>query len=205
MTKMPYLSFSASTSFLAPSKGKRKRNAKGAGSDTAPPAPEIATHIDVGLSRISRTLQHMPGKNDVKAPSSDTVSASQDASAFEHSRKPYSVIFVARSGQSSAFHSHFPEMVALAAQGQSSDEAVRLVGFSKACEDRLSEALAIPRVSSIGLYQDAPQAKGLVDFVREHVAPIEVPWLAETRSGKFLETKIAAVPTKIGTKKPRLS
>jgi ribonuclease P/MRP protein subunit POP3 len=96
-------------------------------------------------------------------------------------------------------------MVALAAQSQSTDKAVRLVGFSKACEDRLSAALGIPRVSSIGLREDAPLAKGLVDFVRERVKPVEVPWLREAKEGKFLETRIAAVPTKVGNKKARLS
>jgi ribonuclease P/MRP protein subunit POP3 len=96
-------------------------------------------------------------------------------------------------------------MVALAAQSQSPEKAVRLVGLSKACEDRLSTALGIPRVSSIALREDAPQAKGLIDFVREHVAPVRISWLQEARSAKFLETKIDAVPTRIGNKKPRLS
>jgi ribonuclease P/MRP protein subunit POP3 len=96
-------------------------------------------------------------------------------------------------------------MVSLAAASQSPDEAVRLVGFSRACEERLSAALGIPRVSSIALREGAPQAKGLVDFVREHVAPIELAWLREARSGRFLETRIDAVPTKVGTKKLRLS
>ncbi|KAL2134737.1 hypothetical protein VTI74DRAFT_10979 [Chaetomium olivicolor] len=197
-------------SFLTPSKGKRKRTKMGAtpegsaGTDTAPPAPELAAHVDIGLSRISRRLQVMSGKDDARFSSSDASSRPQDA-AYDTQFKPYSVIFVARSGQSSAFHCHFPQMVALAAQSQSADKAVRLVGLSKACEDRLSQALGIPRVSSIALYENTPQAKGLIDFVRERVAPIEVPWLAEARSAKFLETKIAAIPTKIGSKKVKPS
>lgn len=96
-------------------------------------------------------------------------------------------------------------MVALAAQSQPPDRAVRLVGLSKACEDRLSAALGIPRVSSIGLREDAPQAKGLVEYVREHVAPVEIVWLREVQAGRFLETKIDAVQTKIGLKKQRTS
>jgi ribonuclease P/MRP protein subunit POP3 len=119
--------------------------------------------------------------------------------------KPYAVVFVARSGQSSAFHCHFPQIVALAAQARPPDNPIRLVGFSKACEDRLSAALGIPRVSSVALREDAPHAKGLIDFVREHVAPVEISWLREAQSGEFLETKIDGVPTKIGTKKPRVS
>jgi len=127
---------------------------------------------------------------------------------------PYTVIFVARAGQSSAFHSHFPQMVALAAAAaaaaDNNDEAVRLVGLSsKACEDRLSAALGIPRASSIALRGGGPpppQAKGLVDFVRARVAPVEAEWLREERrGGKFLETRIAAVPTRVGAKKVKSS
>lgn len=96
-------------------------------------------------------------------------------------------------------------MVAVASKSQSKEEKIRLVGFSKSCEERLATALGIPRVSSVALRADAPQAKGLVDFVREHVAPIEVAWLQEAGSGKFLETNIEAVPTKIGSKKTKSS
>jgi len=119
--------------------------------------------------------------------------------------KPYTIVFVPRGGQSPAFNSHFPQMVALAARSQPAETAVRLVGFSKACEDRLSAALGIPRVSSIAICEGAPQAKGLVDYVREKVPPVDVAWLKEARRGEFLETKIDAIVTKIGTKKQRTS
>lgn len=166
--------------------------------------PELVSHVDLGLSKISRTLQAMSSKGK-PGPSPKEVPFKQEEPDSSADSRPYAVVFVARSGQSSAFHCHFPQMVALAAQSQTTDKATRLVGFSKACEDRLSAALGIPRVSSIALREDAPQAKGLVDFVREHVAPIEVTWLREAQSFKFLETKIDAVPTKVGTKKPRTS
>ena len=146
----------------------------------------------------------MSSQGGLTSPPKDAASQQEDSKPSADTR-PYSVVFVARSGQTSSFHCHFPQMVATAAQSQPADGAVRLVGFSKACEDRLSAALGIPRVSSIGLREDAPLAKGLVDFVRERVPPIEVAWLKEAQSAKFLETKIDAVPTKIGNKKPRLS
>ncbi|EAQ90985.1 hypothetical protein CHGG_02920 [Chaetomium globosum CBS 148.51] len=200
-------------SFIPPSKGKRKR-AKKAGSlenpegtsriSDLPPTPELSAYVDVGLSQISRELQAMSSQ-DKRNLTSETAPSGLGGEEHKIDARPYAVVFVARSGQPSTFHSHFPQMVALAAQSQPADKAVRLVGFSKACEDRLSAALGIPRVSSIGLREDAPQAKGLVDFVRHHVARIEVAWLQEARAGKFLETKIDAVPTKIGVKKLRLS
>ncbi|KAK4043996.1 hypothetical protein C8A01DRAFT_12518 [Parachaetomium inaequale] len=200
-------------SFITPSKGKRKRSKKAGSPEkpaeatpalTAPPLPELAAHVDVGLSHISRALQGMSGKDKPSPPPIATPSERTEEEP-KADANPYSVVFVARSGQSSAFHCHFPQMVALAAQSQPADKAVRLVGLSKACEDRLSAALGIPRASSIGLREDAPQAKGLVDFVREHVAPVDVAWLREAPSGKFLETRIDAVPTNVGVKKPRLS
>lgn len=170
----------------------------------APPVPELASHVDVGLSKISRSLQLMSGKDKLALSSGDAPSELGEAEAGGDSR-PYAIVFVARSGQSSAFHCHFPDIVALASHSRSSYKPIRLVGFSKACEDRLSAALGIPRASSIALREDAPHAKGLVDFVREHVAPVELSWLREAQSGKFLETKIDGVPTKVGTKKPRVS
>jgi ribonuclease P/MRP protein subunit POP3 len=171
--------------------------------------PELAAHVDVGLSQISRALQAMSGEDKDKAGPSPADALSKpggaDPSASNSNNRPYSVVFVARSGQSSAFHCHFPQMVATSALSQPADQTVRLVGFSKACEDRLSAALGIPRVSSVGLREDAPQAKGLVDFVRQHVAPVDVSWLREAQSAKFLATKIDAVATKVGSKKLRLS
>ncbi|KAH6850160.1 hypothetical protein B0I37DRAFT_370895 [Chaetomium sp. MPI-CAGE-AT-0009] len=200
-------------SFIPPSKGKRKRSKK-AGSpanpeetwqiSSSPPTPELAAYVDVGLSKISRELQAMSSQHEHN-PRLEAAPSEHGEKEPKTDTRPYDVVFVARSGQPSTFHCHFPQMVALAARSQPADKAVRLVGFSKSCEDRLSAALGIPRVSSIGLRADAPQAKGLVDFVRDHVAPIEVAWLREARAGKFLETKIDAVPTKVGVKKPRLS
>jgi hypothetical protein len=91
---------------------------------------------------------------------------------------PYSAIFVARSGQSTAFHCHFPQMVAVASKSPSCKQPVRLVGFSAPCADRLSAAVGIPRVSAIGLRDGAPHAKALLDYVQAHVAPISAPWLS---------------------------
>ncbi|KAK3375131.1 hypothetical protein B0H63DRAFT_481921 [Podospora didyma] len=189
-------------SYITPSKGRRRRPRKPAASDDpeatspVPPAPELAAYVDVGLSNISRQLQDM--------------SAAPDHSATPKSKNkvgqaPYSVVFVARSGQSSAFNCHFPQMAALVSKSQPTEEALRLVGFSRSCEDRLSAALGIPRVSSIAIRDDAPQAKGLVGFVRDHVAPIKVGWLQEARSGGILETKIEAVQTMVGSKRPKTS
>jgi ribonuclease P/MRP protein subunit POP3 len=91
-------------------------------------------------------------------------------------------------------------MVAVAS---STTEPIRLVGFSRSCEDRLSSCLGIPRVSSIGLREGVPQAKALLDFVRQHVPAVDMHWLQETKRGEYLETKINALEVPVGTKKQK--
>jgi len=172
---------------VVPSKGKRKQQKQQQNAaQGAPPAPELAAYVDVGLASISRGLEGMCSKD---RPGGDT--------------EPYSVIFVARSGQSSAFHCHFPQMVAVASNFRSSRPAIRLVGFSKPCEGRLSAALGIPRVSSIALREGAPQTKALLDYVCGHVGPVDVAWIREAQSADYRGTKTDAVPTKVGVAKSK--
>ncbi|KAK3333231.1 hypothetical protein B0T19DRAFT_120331 [Cercophora scortea] len=192
------------------SKGRRKRSRNGAlleAAGEAPalpavPVPELTAFVDVGLANISRNLQARSTKTgaDPVPEKGDGVAKSAKAAA-EAAKPPYNIVFAARSGQSSAFHSHFPQMVAVASESLPSDKSIMLVGFSKPCEERLSAALGIPRVSSIALREGAPHSKGLVDFVRANVAPVNIAWIKEARAGGFLETQIEAVKTAVGSKK----
>ncbi|KAK1751704.1 hypothetical protein QBC47DRAFT_390793 [Echria macrotheca] len=182
---------------VVPSKGRRRKqkllSAGEEGSPAVPPAPDLAAHVDVGLAQISRELEAMSSAK-VEAPPEGTSEANKVPN-----RPPYSVVFIARSGQSSAFHCHFPQMVAVASSSRPADQAIRLVGFSaKGCDERLSAVLGIPRVSSIALRVDAPQTKGLLEFVRARVAPVEIAWINEAQSAKYRETKIEPVQTKVG-------
>jgi len=169
-----------------PSKGRRSKKMRQGKElneppSEVPPAPEIMAYVDVGLANISRSLQNAPG---IKS-------------------QPYSVVFVARSGQSSAFNCHFPQLVAVASKSTQSSPAIRLVGLSKPCEEKLSAALGIPRVSCIALKDGARQAKGLIDYVRGHVGTIDVAWLEQAHAAQYQETKINAVPTTIGAAKSK--
>ena len=117
----------------------------------------------------------------------------------------YSAVFVARSGQPTAFTSHLPQMVAVASRSSSATRPVRLVGFSKACEDRLSACLGIPRVSSIALRFDAPQSGSLIEYVQVHVPPVRMAWLEEAQTGQHRETNIITSETTIGVKRQKKS
>ncbi|KAL8387904.1 hypothetical protein RB595_009586 [Gaeumannomyces hyphopodioides] len=188
------------------SKGKRskaKRKEQGqleeapAAEAVKPPPPELGRYVDVGLASITRGLQQAAADgnhNGAKTRSGKGVAGGGAADII-----PYTIVFVARSGQSSAFHCHFPQMVAVASESS----PVLLVGFSKACEDRLSECLGIPRASSVALRADAPQSQALLGFVRQKVAPVGIPWLREAATAGYQETKINTIEAPVGRKRQK--
>ncbi|KAK8020552.1 hypothetical protein PG990_005690 [Apiospora arundinis] len=177
-----------------PSQGKRikKRKRREAGSADSgpitPSAPSIRQYVDIGLTTVTRGLQK------TSAQSHDT----------EELYSRYSVVFVARSGQPSGINSHLPQMVAASSGLHPLQSPIRLVGFSKSCEQRLAAALGIPRVSCIGVMEDAPNSKALTDFIHKRVPAIDVSWMKEVVSGGYKDTKIKTIET-IDRKKLKLS
>lgn len=160
---------------------KRKRDQGDANKEedvATPLPPAVASCVDVGLSHITRTLQSR----------ADT----------------YTLVFVVRSGPPSAFSNHLPQMVAVASKAWAPAEPVRLVGFSKSCQERLSACMGIPRVTSIAIKPgDMAQLKALVDFVQKRVAPVCVPWLEEAGQAAFRETRINTIQAPIGKKRQK--
>ncbi|KAI0011824.1 hypothetical protein F4779DRAFT_159514 [Xylariaceae sp. FL0662B] len=185
------------------SKGKRdkKRKRRVSGPPTPslalPPIPELKNYIDVGLPAITRCLQEIASTSNDPGSKGEGNTLSRKCSGSRF----YSAIYVARSGYPNALNGHLPQMVAVASKADPTRVPIRLVGLSKACEERLSESLGIPRVSCIGLREDAPNSKALVDFTRQHVPAIEVSWLEEARLAEHRETNINTIETSMGIKK----
>lgn len=187
-------------SYIRPSKGKKAkaRKRKRDQLDEAqvqppvPPPPAVAASVDVGLTNITKNL----------AASSAKTQSREDENVDNGPCSTYAVIFVVRSGTPSTFFSHLPQMVAAASRQL--EEPIRLVGFSKSCEERLSACLGIPRVSSVALRAGASgQLKGLVDLVRKQVAPVEARWLEDGGKGEYRETKINSIQAPIGAKRQK--
>jgi ribonuclease P/MRP protein subunit POP3 len=192
-----------------------------------PPIPEISRYLDIGLTCVTRTLQQLSPLEaappfDEEEPNSNNDNIDGDINTSTPKREAeernhgqhfgpssgcYAAIFIARSGQSKPFQAHFPQIVAAASKNQrgasEGQNPIRLVGFSKqGVTERLSAALGIPRVSVVGLRVGAPNAKTLVDFVEERVAPVVVRWMEET-DYEFRETQIKAIETSRGVPRPR--
>lgn len=95
-------------------------------------------------------------------------------------------------------------MIAIASKSQQLLEPIRLVGFSKDSEERLSTCMGIPRVTSVALRaDDMAQLNAVVDFVRDRVPAIEAPWLEQTANGLYHETKINTMQAPIGKKRQK--
>ncbi|RGP80245.1 rnase subunit pop3 [Fusarium longipes] len=183
---------------LCESKGKRaaqkekevKKIRGGLEQPPAPPMPELEANVDVGFNSITRNLQSWSSKN---------------AESTEHeSTRQYSMVFIARGNQTSAFNCHFPQMVGTASRNLPEDDQIRLVGFSKPCSERLSGCLGVPRVSSIAIVKDAPGAGALQEFITKTVAPVEIPWLNASSSTQYLAPKINAIETTVGPRRARV-
>ncbi|KAK1523259.1 hypothetical protein CPAR01_14112 [Colletotrichum paranaense] len=189
---------------VKPSEGKRaakrKRKEEGAAGkepekSERPPLPEIASFVDVGLASITRNLERLASTQQGLEPDTDGASTATVPPA------PYALIFVARSGQSSAFNCQLPQMVAVASNTAASASATRLVGYSKPCGEKLSAAVGIPRVSSIGIRVGAPMSKALVDYVQKHVSPIHVAWLDEAKDAVYRSTQLKVEEKMVPAKK----
>lgn len=175
-------------------------------SDNVPPPPDLSRFVDVGLVAITRELAKyaLP----ITSISAQNTLPTSNTSPLS-STTPYAAVFVVRSGHPSAFYSHFPQMVAVASQQTAAGESdmppvpIRLVGFSHACEDRLSTSLGIPRVSAVALRSNAPQSQGLLKLLEETVPTVDVQWLDEAQTGKFRDTQIHMADIRVGPKRKK--
>ncbi|KAJ2899013.1 type 2A phosphatase activator TIP41 [Zalerion maritima] len=179
--------------FIVPSKGKRdkRRKRKMNGGDdemktNMPPPPPLSSYVDVGMAGISRVLEKLSAKS------------KEDESA----ETPWlSVIFVvgieppsslSSASSSSPLSWHFSQVVTTASLAHPDKPPIRLVGFKRDVADRLSEALGLPRVSCIALREGCPQSEALVEFIRESIFPVDVPWLQDAKTATFKPTKVKA-------------
>ena len=137
-----------------------------------PPAPIIGSHVTIGLNSTSRRLEAF-------------IKPNQDLT----DTAPLAAVFLTQSPPPFQY-THLPVLTALAASSHREISAPRLIPLDSSAEQKLSRALGIPRVGVIGVLQDAPGAGPLIDYVREHVGAVEVPWVKETIEGRFLGTNI---------------
>ncbi|QSZ29169.1 hypothetical protein DSL72_003680 [Monilinia vaccinii-corymbosi] len=183
-----------------------------------PPPPEISSYIVTGLNSIHRMLEESSKRapRAIKEPSGfetpeSRTSPGSRAQAHEilrpnpNPRDPppppphhFSSIFIANSNHPPILTSHLPHLVATATNAHPTKPPTILIPLPKGSEMRIATALNLPRVSCIGILNDAPNSTALVDFIRGCVGEIEIPWLDEVKKAEYLETRIRSFQTTIG-------
>ena len=196
------------------SKGKRAKKRKrlkdgstseaGRTQDTRVVNPDLTKFVTIGFNSTMRHLETLAQK---AAPSSLVVNRTAPVTAEEltKSQKPGQsdtevssekqplAIFVPYMKQSSKLYAHLPILVKTASMAFPHLPAIRLVTLPVDAENRLSEALKIPRVGLIGLECDAPGVSALAEMIRANVPELIVPWLQESKAGAYLRTDIKAI------------
>jgi ribonuclease P/MRP protein subunit POP3 len=159
----------------------------------SPNSPKSATSKQILVDNLMDSSAPIPKSN----PSTDTTTKSNPSLIPPH----FSAIFVPASSPPSIIHAHLPMLIFTASLAHPNLPPTRLVQLPKGSDSRLCEALGLPRVSFVGILDDAPHSKGLVDLVRGNVSEIEIPWLSDAKRGEYLGVKINAIETFVGAGK----
>ncbi|KAI9791099.1 MAG: hypothetical protein M1816_004330 [Peltula sp. TS41687] len=198
-------------------------NTKSTGVDGPPPVeppepPLLTSYVTIGFNSTTRHLEslsqlskpkssgHSTEKSASHAHPTDSVHKdgtssdilSDSAKAQEETTTPthhIAAVFVPRSSQPSVLHAHLPLLTYTASMAHPSLPPTRLVTLPKGSEVKLCDALALPRISFIGIMEQAPHASPLIEYVRQHVRAIDVPWLRPVARGEYLPVHINAIQT----------
>ncbi|KAL9110436.1 MAG: hypothetical protein Q9227_004980 [Pyrenula ochraceoflavens] len=205
--------------FLNPSKGKRaskrrRRAQKDSPSSNTrthspqfpapPPPPDLSHTAIVGFNAITRHLEALaaasPPQSSPETPSSTTLPP------------PLAALFYTPTTLPPLLTHNLPLLTHLASFSHpSTTPPTRLIPLTlPSAPNALSTALHQPRVSFIGLFNtptptiddddgSAP-VKTLINFCREKVPPIHVPWLENVEAGKYAKVRIQRVESVIGEK-----
>ena len=186
-------------------RSKRRRKTKGSKSRAAgaavpatTPHPAISSSLNVGFNSTIRMLEGLIGTS----ASSDSAIAQEGSLALgEESTSCPEVVFVCRSALPEPICQSLPVMIATASKRARAVDPILLVELSIKAEAAISAALALPRVSVLAIRHQASGTGPLLQLVREHIDPLEIPWLHEAPLSTYLPTKFNTVETTAGAKK----
>ncbi|KAF1925635.1 uncharacterized protein M421DRAFT_102971 [Didymella exigua CBS 183.55] len=181
--------------YIQPSRSKkRKRNDKAHSDDFATPStPAVGSHILIGLNSVTRYLEALAASSAPHTvPVKDADNVDKDVSTTQADTemlsttmlKHFSMVVLTHPQPSlSPSHAHIPTLLHLATRQTTPttkvSEPTRLVALSTSNDARFANALHIPRVGAIGIYEDSPGAKAVEEYVRKHVGLTECLWVDE--------------------------
>ena len=156
----------------------------------ASPTPAIGSHLLIGLNSVTRYLEALaassaPPTVPVKD-ADDHVPNEGDDTQTDADAAPWPLSMVILTHPQPALspsHAHIPTLLHLATLQPTPktkvSEPTRLIALATSNDTRFANALHIPRVGAIGIYEGAPGAKALENYVRKHVGLTECLWVDE--------------------------
>lgn len=205
---------------VLPSKGKRKKKRKreheycnkdeeavsskrGVLEVAVQTPPDIQRQVTIGFNATTRYLEnlvkHSTASKGSRHGSQEDISTNSKVGALDCAKTatPLSLaaVFVPHSDQPVMLYTHIALLAKLTSTAFATLPPTRLVALSKEAEQRLGSALGIPRVGLIGLYRDAPESTALMEFVKQKVPGVQVPWVEEVAAGSYLPVKIDEIET----------
>ena len=171
--------------------------------DALPGPPDIQKHVTIGFNATTKYLENLAKRSTAtrgrRNGSQEDTATDSNVVRLDRSETdtcmPLAAVFVPQSDQHAMLYAHIPLLAKITSSVFAAVPSTRLVVLSKGAEQRLGSALAIPRVGVIGLSRDAPESAALMEFVKQRVPEIEVPWLDEVAAGSFLPVKIDGIET----------
>lgn len=173
-----------------------------------PFVPEISTYVVVGLNSILRSLESLSNQARIlnkefkECENSGEHQETIDSNPNQFNRK-FSTIFMLSSSQPAIIQDILPQMVAAVSLMHPELPSTRLLKLPYSCRAQLCHALNLPRISVIGILDDAPNSSGFLEFVRKHVPEIEIPWMRESKNCSYLPVKINSMETLVPPSKKR--
>ncbi|KAG9660340.1 hypothetical protein KCU98_g3480, partial [Aureobasidium melanogenum] len=166
-------------------KRKRKRTPEERPSSAAeqrPLEPEILKHLTVGLNTTSRHLENEAALSKPGA----LLTADKETKAEQVIAKHLAVVFLLKP-KDNLVYAHLPLLCYTASCAQKNKaQCTRLVLLDPSCERTFATAMGLPRAGVIGVFDNAPGAAPLLEYVRDNVDPVEVPWLDKALSGHWM-------------------
>lgn len=141
--------------------------------------PEIHEYVTVGFNSTTRHLETL----------------AKGGYETQKLAKMAAVFVPLKDAKASMIRSHLPLLCKTASKARGTLQETRLLSLPKGAEARLATALGIHRVGTIGVMEDGPDSAPLLNYVRQQVSPLYVPWLDQVEAGVYLPTQIKNVET----------
>ncbi|KAI5212536.1 hypothetical protein AUEXF2481DRAFT_5619 [Aureobasidium subglaciale EXF-2481] len=164
---------------------KRKRSSEKAielNAASEPLEPVILNYLTVGLNSTSRQLEleAASSKSGISSAANEDTGASKQAFA-----RHLAVIFLPKPPENLVY-AHLPLLCyAPSVKYKEKSQQTRLVLLDSSCERTIAAAMGLTRAGVVGVFDDAPGSVSLLNYVRDNVVPVEVPWLEKALSGDW--------------------